>query len=609
MRLAVVVTLAKALSSTRRWDSKPHLSRELQRTLSDCPTADEACEVLYERVDEANEVNVAATLHRASRDGCGGGSRAALFVACAEAAPRMRPRQLANSARALAVMKRPRSGDEGARRGALAAVFAGIAGERDWRSGHEAAMAAWACGSSVVAARGDEPFFDTAGAAAVALAGAAAPRLDRYGPKEAADVLWGLGAARRALPFDGDDDAGGALAATTALLDAVADRCDGLRPRDVAACAWACARLGEAEWRAQASSRAALRALATKVDAAFPPRDAAQTVAAFASAGVDAPAVVDAALGAAARGTARWALRDVADVLWAAARLDRPPAADLLRALLTAPAVLDAARRPEPSPGDRSSLISAAWAAACVAHVSAAHAAAAADALAAVAPALAADAVGDDRGGGDDDAGARPTARRQRLRAFYHARLALSAAGASTDAADAAAPPALAAAARREWRRRPSAPSARHEAVARVLDGMREQFGVVSSTSDEYGGLAVDILVSLPDGRRLAVEVDGPSHFCAPGPDGADGGDPSKRPLGHTRLKQRLLRRRGLEPVSLPYFEWDRIPHWSSMERQRYLQRKLEIREKLEYEGGDSSAFAPLPDGDDDGDSDLARLS
>ena len=64
-----------------------------------------------------------------------------------------------------------------------------------------------------------------------------------------------------------------------------------------------------------------------------------------------------------------------------------------------------------------------------------------------------------------------------------------------------------------------------------------------------------------------------------------------------------------LEPVSLPYFEWDRIPHWSSMERQRYLQRKLEIREKLEYEGGDSSAFAPLPDGDDDGDSDLARLS
>ena len=129
--------------------------------------------------------------------------------------------------------------------------------------------------------------------------------------KEAADVLWGLGAARRALPFDGDDDAGGALAATTALLDAVADRCDGLRPRDVAACAWACARLGEAEWRAQESSRAALRALAAGVDAAFPPRDAAQTVAAFASAGVDAPAVVDAALGAAARGTARWALRDL----------------------------------------------------------------------------------------------------------------------------------------------------------------------------------------------------------------------------------------------------------------------------------------------------------
>ena len=48
---------------------------------------------------------------------------------------------------------------------------------------------------------------------------------------------------------------------------------------------------------------------------------------------------------------------------------------------------------------------------------------------------------------------------------------------------------------------------------------------------------------------------------------------------------------------------------FKSSDSTKYLQRKLEIREKLEYEGGDSSAFAPLPDGDDDGDSDLARLS
>ena len=108
---------------------------------------------------------------------------------------------------------------------------------------------------------------------------------------------------------------------------------------------------------------------------------------------------------------------------------------------------------------------------------------------------------------------------------------------------------------------------------------------VVATAHDEHGGLAVDVLVRLPDGRAVAVEVDGPSHFCA---------DDPKRPLGHTRLKRRLLEHAGLEAVSVPYYEWDRIPHWSSMERERYLQRKLGITTRLVYDGGDSSSFAPL---------------
>ena len=60
------------------------------------------------------------------------------------------------------------------------------------------------------------------------------------------------------------------------------------------------------------------------------------------------------------------------------------------------------------------------------------------------------------------------------------------------------------------------------------------------ATAHEHGGLAVDVLVRLPDGRAVAVEVDGPSHFCA---------DDPKRPLGHTRLKRRLLEHAGLEAV------------------------------------------------------------
>ena len=108
---------------------------------------------------------------------------------------------------------------------------------------------------------------------------------------------------------------------------------------------------------------------------------------------------------------------------------------------------------------------------------------------------------------------------------------------------------------------------------------------VVATAHDEHGGLAVDVLVRLPDGRAVAVEVDGPSHFCA---------DDPKRPLGHTRLKRRLLEHAGLEAVSVPYYEWDRIPHWSSMERERYLQRKLGITTRLVYDSGDSSSFSPL---------------
>ena len=123
----------------------------------------------------------------------------------------------------------------------------------------------------------------------------------------------------------------------------------------------------------------------------------------------------------------------------------------------------------------------------------------------------------------------------------------------------------------------------------------------VATAQDEHGGLAVDVFVELPDGREIAVEVDGPSHYCA----AADADDDAwKRPLGHTLLKRRLLAATGLEPVSVPYFEWDRIPHWSSMERERYLQRKLGIRETLEYDGGDRSAFKPI-----EGDRGESRLS
>jgi len=270
----------------------------------------------------------------------------------------------------------------------------------------------------------------------------------------------------------------------------------------------------------------------------------------------------------------------------------------------------------------RAELCSVAWAAACLAHESERHLAVAVDTVAAAHGALAADA--DDDGAREAQTGlgdaptppGAPMARTRRLRALHHARLALASAGASVEqlaTVDAATTNELRRAARAAWTRRPSAPSSRHEAVSKVLRGMKAQHGVgacveikmlrrvvlhaidatlwlistqvVATAHDEHGGLAVDVLVRLPDGRAVAVEVDGPSHFCA---------DDPKRPLGHTRLKRRLLEHAGLEAVSVPYYEWDRIPHWSSMERERYLQRKLGITTRLVYDGGDSSSFAPL---------------
>ena len=49
--------------------------------------------------------------------------------------------------------------------------------------------------------------------------------------------------------------------------------------------------------------------------------------------------------------------------------------------------------------------------------------------------------------------------------------------------------------------------------------------------------------------RRIALEFDGPSHFTRN----------TLEPLGHTRLRDRLLSAMGWHVVSIPFFEWDRL--------------------------------------------------
>ena len=70
----------------------------------------------------------------------------------------------------------------------------------------------------------------------------------------------------------------------------------------------------------------------------------------------------------------------------------------------------------------------------------------------------------------------------------------------------------------------------------------------------ETSGYSIDALVTLNDGTRVAVEVDGPSHFLGR----------SQQPTGATLLKHRQLRSFGWRLEIVPYWEWNRCKelHW-----------------------------------------------
>ena len=94
------------------------------------------------------------------------------------------------------------------------------------------------------------------------------------------------------------------------------------------------------------------------------------------------------------------------------------------------------------------------------------------------------------------------------------------------------------------------------EAEAAVLDGLH----------------AVDALVRLPSGARVAVEFDGPSHFlrCV-GPAAARR---APEPGGATRLRDRLLREGGFAVAAIPYFEWDALRDDAA--RDAYVKARVE---------------------------------
>ena len=79
-------------------------------------------------------------------------------------------------------------------------------------------------------------------------------------------------------------------------------------------------------------------------------------------------------------------------------------------------------------------------------------------------------------------------------------------------------------------------------------------------------GYSLDLVVSIPDGTELAIEVDGPSHFVGQG----------REPNGSTLLKRRQLARRGWRLLSVPYWEWDHSGRSSRVAQCSYLVERLQ---------------------------------
>jgi len=154
--------------------------------------------------------------------------------------------------------------------------------------------------------------------------------------------------------------------------------------------------------------------------------------------------------------------------------------------------------------------------------------------------------------------------------------------------------------------------SSRHRAISQLLDLMRVahrneydedvDVAIVLEQDSAWTHTAQkDFDVNNEGHWKVAVEFDGPHHFTVMASTEKDlalmesGVKINPRVLGHTVLKYRLLKKKGWTVVRIPYYEFDKIPVWSSMERQRYLQRALKTHDKIVFSDVDVSEYMPMP--------------
>jgi hypothetical protein len=77
---------------------------------------------------------------------------------------------------------------------------------------------------------------------------------------------------------------------------------------------------------------------------------------------------------------------------------------------------------------------------------------------------------------------------------------------------------------------------------------------------------SIDIAAVRADGKRLAIEVDGPQHFILP----------ENRLDGPTECRNRVLKAQGWTVVSIPYFEFQALPKDQPEQQLEYLRQRVQ---------------------------------
>ena len=146
---------------------------------------------------------------------------------------------------------------------------------------------------------------------------------------------------------------------------------------------------------------------------------------------------------------------------------------------------------------------------------------------------------------------------------------------------------------------RPKISSARHMSLSKTLSLMgvahvnehEEDIDVAIVLKTDAAWTHETEMIRARAGVRVAVEFDGPNHFTRQQNVSFGSKPEPPRALGHTVLKYRLLKKQGWTVVRVPYYEYDKIPFWASMERQRYLQRLLKTHGNLQFSDIDVSEY------------------